>query len=292
MFTTLKEIYDKYKFINYEEDYKIFKYLEDHIVGTFNQTYIPSDFSDDTNILFWNGVFLYDKNVDEAVRYWKLGTGKGCIHSTCRLGLHYFDTNDYENSNKYLKIAIDAGSTTAMTIQGDYYNNIEHNKAKSHEIWMKSADLGSTLSMIKLGRSYIDEESCTNSPNYTKGTDMLKRAAVLNDKDAIMELGFHYYVAEKNYAAAIEYLKCASDKGCSKSMFYLAKYYANIEKNPIKSVQYLQMSIGLNNTEACDALTSGLQDSPLSHCPPFINKCMVHTMPYVFTSDGKTISYK
>lgn len=72
---------------------------------------------------------------------------------------------------------------------------------------------------------------------------------ILNDINIMFKLANHY-CAIKNYDKMKKYYLICIEKGCTKSMNNLGKYYQNVEKDYEKMKEYYLMAIELNNTES------------------------------------------
>jgi tetratricopeptide (TPR) repeat protein len=90
--------------------------------------------------------------------------------------------------------------------------------------------------------------------NYDEMKKYYLMSIILNNSDAMFNLGLHYDAIEENYDLAKKYYLMATELGNSNAMNNLAHYYRYVEENYDLTKKYFLMSINLNNSNAMNNL--------------------------------------
>ena len=226
----------------------------------------------------------YEKNEEEAIRYYKLvAEGDGDVDDTyvnvsCyMLGwiMAYNETEeDDAEAASWLEKAVEKGITWADFILGDMYakgQGVPQDYDKAVELYKQSADGGDSLSMQRLGEIY-ENGSYGQKINLEETLKWYKLAAE-NDYDgaqesvarvlqAMYDLAWNYKNgengAEKNEEEAIRYFELIAedestgDEMAGNACFYLGYILAHneTEEDDTEAVSWYEKSMKKGNVDA------------------------------------------
>jgi TPR repeat protein len=159
------------------------------------------------------------KNIDRAIKYYKMAIAKGSIDAMYNLGLLYRNQEEYDKAIEYYKMAIKEGNhVVAMNNLGLLYDNQgEYNKAiKYYEMAIAK---GNVDVMCNLGVLYYNQKEYGKAIKYWEMA--IKEG---NQVDAMNNLGL-LYANQGEYDRAIEYYEMAikegNDVGAMNNLAYL-----------------------------------------------------------------------
>jgi hypothetical protein len=215
VYSNVQMIYDKYLLhSDYREKYT---HIEENILQLFNNGVV--DHNNDC-MFIWIGLYYFDvdKKPDLMEFYYMAAIDKGDAFAMFRAACHYlkkrhieyvkyfqmsFD-NGYHFSAIYASgmcyfkkkynlakiccnLAIDGGSSVAMTNMGYYYYHIENNKDLMMHYYLMAIERKHTLAMIHLGDYYKNIEK-----NNTLMVKYYEMAVEHKDYRRIYDLAYYY----------------------------------------------------------------------------------------------------
>jgi len=127
---------------------------------------------------------------------------------------------------------------------GVYYN-IQKNYDEMKKYYLMSIILNNSDAMFNLGLYYDDIEE-----NYDLAKKYYLMATELGNSNAMFNIGLHYDDIEENYDLAKKYYLMATELGDSNAMFNLGYYYDNEVKNYDLAKKYYLMATELGDSNA------------------------------------------
>jgi hypothetical protein len=176
--------------------------------------------------MYCNNV-IFERNYQEAVKYYKMAIEKGHHIAMYNLGHMYQNSigteKNYLEAIKYYKMAIEKGNYTAMNSLGNMYYyglGIERNYQEAVNYYKMAIEKGSDIAMYSLGYLYQN--------------------------------GFGI---EGNYHEAVKYYKMAITKGVSYAMnsfynIYNGRYYLSANISYTEVIEYCKIYINAINDES------------------------------------------
>ena len=152
------------------------------------------------------------------LRAFMLEHGYGCKKSVKRAFKQYVEAGE-------------SGSEKALVDLGYFYDNgivVSANKKRALEYYLKAAGRGSTVGMVNAALVMMERKKKGQKNDYKKALELLKKAEVMGDTEARVQLGYMYMTGtgvRKDRPKALQYYKAAAADGHYKGAKELALCY-------------------------------------------------------------------
>ncbi len=147
------------------------------------------------------------------------------------------------------RIFDDSDNSVFLCSIAHYYENVEGNIHLAIEWYNKSAVLNNSDAMNNLGLYYELVEE-----NYPLAIEWYHKSAALNNSSAMNNLALYYENVEGNYPLAIEWYHKSIALNDSRAMNNLGLYYELVEGNIPLAIEWLQKAAELGNSGAMYSL--------------------------------------
>jgi tetratricopeptide (TPR) repeat protein len=212
----------------------LIKYYENIDIKKTVKYYMASFILGDMSAICDCAIYLrFHQLYDEMKECLLLGVSVENSEAMFQLG-EYYETieTDFENMEKYYKMAIEKDNVYAMTNIADYYKSIE--KYDEMEIYYKMAiDKDDVAAMNNFGEYYRTIE------DYDKMMYYWKMAIDKGHAGSMNNLGT-YYSSIGNYDQMKKYLEMAIEKGDTNGYLNMAEYYKMNENYEQMKEYYLK----------------------------------------------------
>lgn len=215
-----------------------------------------------------NDLLLYIKEADRGSK----------VHQE-KLGIYYWIKADLKNTEKYLKMAAEGGSVSAMIMLSVFYKNppvimnVEdyqdcdfeayHEDCKKSFYWVKrSAEAGDKFSMYEIAQEYRNNPETEKEAFewYQKSAD-LGCVSAMNDVGAAYEFGMG---VEVDYEKSFNWYMKAAKLGCRVGLYNVGQCYRTgrgVAKNPRKAFDYYKKSAEKGKPNACNEVGCYLNEN-------------------------------
>lgn len=246
------------------------------------------------NMLYKNVIPKIEKNLE---------THNTCIYGDELyllnvMGKYFYTKQDYDNMEKYHKMAIDKDNIESMLDMG-IFHDIYGKKNYSLTYFKQAADLGSTNGMMEYGKclkhmARFDEaeyyfrkaiefgesngyiELCDSSDNPKNEKYLLKAVEMNNNTEAMIKLGTLYCYIKKDKAKMTKYYLMAFEYGNINGLLNLGQYYTDCHKYD-KAEKYFQMMIDNGDINGYKHLANlELKKKNTDKMLDFLNKGLEH----------------
>ena len=196
------------------------------------------------------------KLYDEAIKFCLEAIKENDVPALFMLASAYTYKNNYEQAEKYFKLAADKGYERSIGALALLY---ESNKNKVEaEKWYQKAMKTNSPENLTISALYL-----IKNKKYDQGENLLIRADKLNFAFATAELG-KFYFDTKKFDKAEQFLNAVAKTGDSEGMFY----YADLKRIYDKDLEaacfwYKQVSVGGETTKT---ITGKAQLALVNYC--------------------------
>jgi serine/threonine protein kinase len=200
------------------------------------------------------GFYYYEqRETKKAISWWQNGANKKSALSMYRLAGVFFENGELSQAKKWYQACVEAASTDGgkswcMNGLGKIYYQ-EKDMQESRRWYQMSADLGDQEGYYRVGMNYagtkewqkaldnylkitnpklgsktLIAEAYSNLGNQDQALVWYKKAADDGSADALVNVGSIYYL-KKDFSAAIQSWKKASELGSGRASYNLARLY-------------------------------------------------------------------
>ncbi len=220
----------------------------------------------DVEAIYHVGVFYLtglgvDRDVFEALRYFRLAASMGHSGAMFTLGAIYERGNDVDRDAReaimWYRKAADLGCTWSMCNLAVMYeagDGVPIDSTEAVRWYHRAADLGNTSAMFNLGLMYDTGEGV--SEDDSEAIKWYRKAAGLGHTGAIFNLGLMYDNGEgvvEDDREALKWYRKAADLGHTGAMTILGLMYAKgegVAQDDRDAVEWLRKAADLGNSRA------------------------------------------
>ncbi len=194
-----------------------------------------------------------EKNLSEAVKWWRKAAEQGYAQAQCNLGISYANGDGVEKNPteavKWYRKAAEQGYAPAQCNLGVFYafgNGIEKNLSEAVKLLRKAAEQGYAQAQFNLGICYDLGKGVEK--NLSEAVKWYRKAAEQGIAQAQCNLGICYAFGkgvEKNPTEAVKWYRKAAEQGVAQAQYNLGICYykgTGMIQNNIKAYAWIAVA--------------------------------------------------
>lgn len=179
--------------------------------------------------------YYQDKKFEEAFLWYQKAMEMGHPDGMNGVGLCYYNglgvSQSKEKGERYLRLAIENGSTKAMCNLASFIDSQE-----SGDLYMKAANLGNSNAQLKIGHYYMQPQlyhtwQFCKQRDTIKAFDWFMKSALQGNRIAQYEVGLFFEKGidpcVRNIEKSLIWFKKAADQHLKTAIFAIGRLYAN-----------------------------------------------------------------
>ncbi|MCP4934216.1 MAG: PDZ domain-containing protein [bacterium] len=210
--------------------------------------------------------FIFKKNQQEALRWYKLASKSGNKAATVIVAVSYEfamrgTTKDLQQAALWYQKAVDLGDRDSLFHLGrlhDFVKGFPHDDKIAAEYYKKAAAQKHTGAITNLAVMYHDGRGVRK--DYKEYIRLLRQAAKLGQAQAHLNLGYAYARGKgvkANTGQAFEHWNKGASMGHSAGWRFIANTYwdgEGVKKNKTKAIKFYRQAAAKNDKQSIDIL--------------------------------------